>query len=100
VFAHEQQCLGRPVVVMTRDPWELTQATGVRSVMIPNAPLEDVMAVARRYGVTDLLMHPSRQPTLGPAVEQADQGLGPFVRERFDNTVYYRIRGVGADARC
>jgi hypothetical protein len=100
VFAHEQQCLGRPVVVMARNPWELTQATGVRTVMIPYAPLEDVLAVARRYGVTDLLMDPRRQAALGPAIAQAAQGLGPFVREQFGGRTYYRIRGVGSDARC
>ncbi len=100
VFAHEQQCLDRPVVVMTRNPWELTQATGVRTVMIPNAPLEDILAVAKRYGVTDLLMSASRQAMLGPAMKEATQGQGPFARESFDNMGYYRIRGAGADARC
>jgi 4-amino-4-deoxy-L-arabinose transferase-like glycosyltransferase len=100
VFAHEQQCLGRPIVVMTRNPWELTQATGVRTVMIPYGSLEDVLAVARRYGVTDLLMDGRRQAELGPAIDQAARGVGPFVREQFGQTVYYRIRGVGAGARC
>jgi hypothetical protein len=50
--------------------------------------------------VTDLLMDGRRQAGLGPTTEQAAQGLGPFVREQFGQTVYYRIRGVGAGARC
>ncbi len=45
----EQACLGKPVVLMTRRPWEINQATGIRTVMIPNGSLADTLAVARRY---------------------------------------------------
>ena len=55
-LAAEQACLDKPVVLMTRIPWEITQATGMRTVMIPNGPLADILEVAHRYGVTDIRM--------------------------------------------
>lgn len=63
----ESACLGRPVVLMTRDPWELTQALGIRTVQIPNAPLADILAVARRYGVTDLVITSKRAALARPS---------------------------------
>jgi hypothetical protein len=56
----EQLCVGRPVVLMTTAPWEITQATGFRTVQIPSAPLEDILRIARKYGVTDLQYSTSR----------------------------------------
>ena len=58
----EQACIGKPVVLMTRRPWEVTQATGYRTVMIPNGPLADTLAIAHRYGVTDIELDKSRPP--------------------------------------
>ena len=55
-LAAEQVCLDKPVVLMTRIPWEITQATGVPTVMIPNGSLADILEVAHRYGVTDIRM--------------------------------------------
>ncbi len=50
----EADCLGRPVVLMTRQPWEINQATGVATVMLPTGSLDDILQVARQYGVTDI----------------------------------------------
>lgn len=46
---------GRPPVVMTRDPWEVSEVTGYPSVQIPTDDVCTVLAVARQYGVTYLL---------------------------------------------
>jgi hypothetical protein len=57
----EQACLDRPVVLMTRNPWEISQATGFPTVQIPNAPLPEILQVASRYGVTDIELTPARR---------------------------------------
>ncbi|MBE7478575.1 MAG: glycosyltransferase family 39 protein [Polyangiaceae bacterium] len=51
----EARCFHRPVVVMTREPWQLTELTGYRSIQIPNADLDTILATAKRYGVTHLM---------------------------------------------
>jgi hypothetical protein len=89
----EQECIGRTVVLMTRNPWEITQATGFRTVMIPNAPMADILEVARRYGVTDIQLTPSRAAYLDDAVSQAAAGDGPLaLAPTFPDHSVYRIR--------
>ncbi|MDT4961911.1 MAG: hypothetical protein QOF87_1558 [Pseudonocardiales bacterium] len=60
----EQKCLDRPVVLMTRNPWEITQATGFPTVQIPNGPLSDILRVAAKYHATDIELNATR-PALG-----------------------------------
>src|SRR5664279_3787615 len=56
----EQACLSRPLVLMTRNPWEITQTTGFPTVQIPNGSLDDILFVARKYGATDLFWSEKR----------------------------------------
>lgn len=56
----EQRCLGKPLVLMTRNPWEITQATGFRTVQIPNDSLSEILSVAREYHMTDIELSSAR----------------------------------------
>lgn len=96
----ESACLGRPVVLMTRNPWELTEALGIRSVQIPNAPLDDILAVARRYGVTDILMTSTR-PALAKTAALLAPG-GPLSRSPVMpvSLGIYRVKATVGEPRC
>jgi hypothetical protein len=97
-LAAESACLGRPVVVMTRDPWEFTQATGYRSVMIPNGPLDHILTTALRYHVTDI--EPTTQRA---ALSKVSELLTRGVLRRSEtlrNTGLYRLLETTRDARC
>jgi 4-amino-4-deoxy-L-arabinose transferase-like glycosyltransferase len=97
----EQTCIGAPVVLMTRNPWETTPATGFRTVMIPNAPLADILDVARRYGVTDIQLNATRAASLDEAVIEAAAGSGPLVLSpSFPDRSVYRIRAAVLHATC
>jgi len=96
----EQKCLDRPVVMMTRHPWEFTQATGVPSVQIPAGSVADVVAVAREYGVTDI-----EDPQIRPQLSDLSAMLaatGPLtLAEHFGSRRIYRIRATTAGhAHC
>ncbi|MBI3200752.1 MAG: hypothetical protein HYZ29_04345 [Myxococcales bacterium] len=67
----DSKCMSQPVVVMTRDPWELNTLTGYRAVQIPNASAEDVLAIAARYSVTHLVASPRRRALVLPPVIEA-----------------------------
>ncbi|HTE05870.1 MAG TPA: glycosyltransferase family 39 protein, partial [Planctomycetota bacterium] len=69
-----QRC-GDPasVVLMARDVHELHALTGLRCVQIPYEPERVVREVARRYGVTHLLLLGAPgEPTLRPALEHLE----------------------------
>lgn len=86
----------REIIVMTRDPWSLNRVTGYRAVMVPNEPLNVILEVADRYGVTHLLAPvprdaitridrgDARDPRLERVAELPDYGLH-----------IYRIRPAG-----
>lgn len=95
----EADCLGRPVVLMTRQPWEINQATGVATVMLPTGSLADILEVARQYGVTDI---DSPGVRLDAATLAGALGAdGPFARSKaFGSRRIYRIRTATTDARC
>ena len=99
VLAAEQACIGKPVVLMTRIPWEVTQVTGIRTVMIPNGPLPDILEVARRYGVTDIRTADVDYPALSQANLRSPSG--PFAASTA-RSVYqiYRVKANVAGARC
>ncbi len=59
----------REIIVMTRDPWSVNLVTGYRAVMVPNEPLEVILEVADRYGVTHLLA-----PVPRAAITAIDRG--------------------------
>lgn len=67
----EARCFQTPIVVMTRDPWELTELTGHRSVQIPNAGLSEILAVAARYRVTHLIPSARRRALAQPELATA-----------------------------
>jgi len=95
----EQACLGRPVVLMTRQPWEDNQVTGVATVQLPYGPLSDILKAAQQYGVTDI-----EDPAVRPGVRDLTRLLadgGPFVRSTaFGSRKIYRLRSATSDARC
>ncbi len=59
----------REIIVMTRDPWSVNLITGYRAVMVPNEPLDVILEVADRYGVTHLLA-----PVPRDAITAIDRG--------------------------
>jgi len=95
----EAVCLGRPVVLMTRQPWEINQATGVSTVMLPTGSLADILAVAQQYGVTDIDNPGVR---LDPAtLAGALAADGPFARSKaVGSRKIYRVKSATADAHC
>ncbi|HST48612.1 hypothetical protein [Jatrophihabitans sp.] len=95
----EAGCLGRPVVLMTRQPWEINQATGVSTVMLPTGSLAEILEVARQYGVTDIENPGVR---LDPATLAGALATdGPFARSKaVGSRKIYRIKTATADARC
>jgi hypothetical protein len=97
-LAAEAACLGRPVVVMTRAPWEFTQATGYPSVMIPNGPLDEILATAERYHVTAIDPTPWRA-ALTPVSKLLDSGVLQRPATLRDTSLY-RIAAAAPDARC
>ncbi|HEY3118079.1 MAG TPA: hypothetical protein VGK54_15155 [Chloroflexota bacterium] len=97
----EQMCIGTNVVLMTRNPWEITQATGFPTVMIPNAPLAGILEVAHRYRVTDIQLSQTRVWALAGAVKQADAGYGPLApAPTFPDHTVYRIRAQILNDTC
>jgi len=94
----EQACLNRPLVLMTREPWEFNQVSGFATVQLPNGSLADILAVARKYGVTDI-----QNPTYRPALRQ----LGTLIADgtfshpsTLSGQLIYRITATTAGARC
>lgn len=63
----EQQ--SREIIVMTRDPWSVNYVAGYRAVMVPNEPLDVILEVADRYGVTHILAPVPRE-----AISAIDRG--------------------------
>jgi hypothetical protein len=59
---------------MTRNPWELGFYSRQRSVQTPLAPLEEVIAAARHFGVTHLVPDGER-PALWPWLAGRIPGL-------------------------
>ncbi len=94
----EQACLSKPLVLMTRSPWETTQATGYRTVMIPNGTLDDTLAVARRYGVTDIQIDFTRPALLPEPLRSADGPFGVSKVPRIQRI--YRVRPDIGSTRC
>jgi hypothetical protein len=95
----EQACLGRPLVLMTRQPWEFTQATGFASVQYPYGTQAEIMAVVRKYGVTDI-----RDPSLRPAFADLAAATGPSGpltgSSRLPKSSFYRFRETTQGAHC
>jgi hypothetical protein len=83
---------GRPVVVMTRSPWELTEVTGFHAVQIPNNDLCVILRTARRYGVTTIVLTPKRTALRNGAALRAARFT--FVG-RLGRTSVYRIPVTG-----
>lgn len=63
------------VTVMIRDPWEFTEATGLKSIMIPNNDRETILATAARYNARYLVL-PAPRPALDPLMR--GETLPPF----------------------
>jgi hypothetical protein len=63
------------IVVMTREPWDLNAATGLKAVMIPDNDLDTIYAVAQHYSAGYLLL-----PAPRPALDKVYSGLTPDPR--------------------
>jgi len=61
-------------VLMTRHPWEVHSSTGYGAVQVPNDDLETILEVARRYGVTHIVL-PVPRSGLSLRDAQADARL-------------------------
>lgn len=97
-LAAEQRCLGRRLVLMTRAPWEITEATGYPTVQIPYASFQDVIRTARRYGVTDLT---SQTSLAEHSLAELSRPGGPLIRVRgVEAFPLYRIRALAGRSRC
>jgi hypothetical protein len=95
----EAGCLGRPVVLMTRESWEINQATGVATVALPTGSLAEILDVARQYGVTDIDNPAVRLDASTMAGALAPDG--PLVRSpAFGARKVYRIRAATSNAVC
>lgn len=95
----EAGCLGRPVVLMTRRPWEVNQATGVATVALPTGSLAQILQVAQRYGVTDIENPAVRLDAA--TMTRALAADGPLARSTaFGSRKIYRIKATTGDARC
>ncbi|HEY0167296.1 MAG TPA: glycosyltransferase family 39 protein, partial [Jatrophihabitans sp.] len=95
----EAGCLGRPVVLMTRQPWEVNQATGVATVALPTGSLAEILEVAQRYGVTDIDNPAVRLDA--PTMARALAANGPLVRSAaFGSRKIYRVKAAAGSARC
>ncbi len=66
------------IVVMARDVWDVHEATGFKTVMVPNNDLATIVAVARHYHARYLLL-PARRPQL----EKIYNGLTPDARFQY-----------------
>lgn len=98
-LAPEQACLTRPIVLMTRNPWEFTQATGIPSVQIPNGSMDDILEIARRYQVTDIEW--TRVRTSLAPIRQLSGENGPLAPSRVDPKFgIYRIRATTGGSKC
>lgn len=95
----EQACLHRPLVLMTRQPWEISQATGFATVQLPSGSLDDIMAVVRKYGVTDVL-----DPSIRPAFADITKMTGPdgplTTTTNLPSKDYYRFKENTQSADC
>jgi hypothetical protein len=89
----------REIIVMTRDPWSINYVTGYRAVMVPNEPLDVILEVADRYGVTHMLA-----PVPRDAINRIDRG--EITHPRFQRSAefpeygqhLYRIRPAREDS--
>jgi hypothetical protein len=53
------------IIVMTHNPWHYYEATGWRTLMIPNNDLETIFSIADLYNATYLIL-PAPRPALDP----------------------------------
>ncbi len=60
------------VVVMARDVWDFYEATGLKTVMIPNNDLDTILFVAKHYDVRYMLL-----PAPRPALDDIFMGTTP-----------------------
>jgi hypothetical protein len=93
----EQACLNRPLVLMTRQPWEFNQVTGYPTVQLPEGSLADILAVASRYGVTDIQNPAYRVHQLGALVGPGQPFSHPST---LTGQLIYRINSTTAGSHC
>ena len=95
----EQACLNRPLVVMTRQPWEFTEVTGYSTVQYPSGSVQDVLTVVRKYGVTDIYDPQIRQVFGDMASATGPNGPLAATRE-MPGRSFYRFRETTGAATC
>jgi hypothetical protein len=99
LLERERMCLPVEIVVMTRDPWEFTEATGFRSLQIPNNGLDEILKIGERYKATHLLL-PAPRAALSD-VASITLPNGPFsVVGTVSGTTLLRFPGRIAEQGC
>lgn len=99
LLERERLCLGVEIVVMTRNPWEFTEVTGIRSLQIPNNGLDEILKIGERYHATHLLL-PAPRAALSD-VASITLPNGPFsVVGTVDGATLLRFPGVIAGQGC
>jgi 4-amino-4-deoxy-L-arabinose transferase-like glycosyltransferase len=66
------------IVIMARDVWDVYEATGLKTVMIPNNDMDTILFVARHYGVGYMLLPAPRK-----ALDDIYMGTTPDSRFSF-----------------
>jgi hypothetical protein len=82
-------------VVMTRNPWEFNQATGLRTIQIPNESMGTILDVANRYGVTHIVPDPTR-PQISDRAIWASRSDAYVV----ETSSGWFVRPVASDSEC
>ncbi|MDQ2836589.1 MAG: glycosyltransferase family 39 protein [Actinomycetota bacterium] len=99
ILKAEQACLNRPLVLMTRSPWEFNQVTGYPAVQLPDGSQADILKIAAQYGVTDI-----ENPGLRASMRNTTTSLGaggPLIQPAtLTGRNIYRIKSTTAGARC
>jgi hypothetical protein len=86
----EAERIGKEIVVMTRSPWEFSEATGYRSLQIPNNDLDQILATGRKYHATHLLV--ANQRVALADVEKLLAPEGPFrLVTKYKNAILLRM---------
>jgi 4-amino-4-deoxy-L-arabinose transferase-like glycosyltransferase len=99
LLERERLCLPVEVVVMTRNPWEFTEVTGIRSLQIPNNDLDEILKIGERYRATHLLL-PAPRAALSD-VASITPPNGPFsVVGTVNRITLLRFPGVIAEQGC
>jgi hypothetical protein len=77
ILKTEQARLGnRRLILMTSNPWDVSQATGFSTVVVPQTSVCNILKTAYKYGVTDIETRQGNRPQ--HKIEWLAHHAGPF----------------------